>query len=299
MNERMKVMIAYDCSAYADAAIDDLRRAGLPRDVEVLIVSVVNPRETKPVYSEFDLFSLASSRAGAVLSRVQKHRQVVIEETERLAEKAARRLRLEFPEWKIASEALYGKPADELLRKAAHWNPDLIVVGSQGRSAIGRFFLGSVSKRIAEEASCAVRVVRRGFEKANDEPTKIIAGASSLTDAERVIKSVGRRGWTGATKVRLIAVDDGVSPGRVSAVYPYAVGIFDQFAESLAAIGLQVEVDVKSGKTKAVLLDEAESWRADTIFIVAAGAGAGSELELDETAKALITDAKCTVEVVR
>ena len=32
MNERMKVMVAYDGSAYADAALDDLRRAGLPRE---------------------------------------------------------------------------------------------------------------------------------------------------------------------------------------------------------------------------------------------------------------------------
>src|SRR3712207_8455844 len=40
MNGRMKVLIAYDGSAYADAALDDLRRAGLPREAEALIVSV-------------------------------------------------------------------------------------------------------------------------------------------------------------------------------------------------------------------------------------------------------------------
>src|SRR5678815_4963496 len=40
MNERMKVLIAYDGSAHADAALEDLRRAGLPREAEALIVSV-------------------------------------------------------------------------------------------------------------------------------------------------------------------------------------------------------------------------------------------------------------------
>ena len=40
MNEKKKVMIAYDGSAYADAALDDLRRAGLPREAEALIVTV-------------------------------------------------------------------------------------------------------------------------------------------------------------------------------------------------------------------------------------------------------------------
>ena len=40
MNKRMKVLIGYDGSGYSDAAIDDLRRAGLPSEVEALVVSV-------------------------------------------------------------------------------------------------------------------------------------------------------------------------------------------------------------------------------------------------------------------
>jgi hypothetical protein len=34
MNQRMKILIAYDGSSHADAAIDDLRRAGLTRGGE-------------------------------------------------------------------------------------------------------------------------------------------------------------------------------------------------------------------------------------------------------------------------
>ena len=41
-NERMKIVIGYDGSEQADAALDDLRRAGLPRDAEALIVSVAD-----------------------------------------------------------------------------------------------------------------------------------------------------------------------------------------------------------------------------------------------------------------
>jgi hypothetical protein len=40
MNKRKKVLIAYDGSAHADAAPDDLRRAGLPREAEALTVTV-------------------------------------------------------------------------------------------------------------------------------------------------------------------------------------------------------------------------------------------------------------------
>jgi hypothetical protein len=36
----MRILIGYDGSESADAALDDLRRAGLPRAVEALILSV-------------------------------------------------------------------------------------------------------------------------------------------------------------------------------------------------------------------------------------------------------------------
>ena len=36
----MKILIGYDGSESADAALNDLRRAGLPREAEALIVSV-------------------------------------------------------------------------------------------------------------------------------------------------------------------------------------------------------------------------------------------------------------------
>ncbi len=40
MNETMKILIAYDGSPCAEAALDDLRKAGLPQDAEALVISV-------------------------------------------------------------------------------------------------------------------------------------------------------------------------------------------------------------------------------------------------------------------
>ena len=42
MPEKMKILIAYDGSSCADAALDDLRYAGLPRVAEALIMSVAD-----------------------------------------------------------------------------------------------------------------------------------------------------------------------------------------------------------------------------------------------------------------
>jgi nucleotide-binding universal stress UspA family protein len=292
MNERMKLMIAYDGTVYADAAIDDLRRAGLARDAEALIVTVVEPSAVNPPVSEFDLHSLATRRAEAALSRAKAHSKRIFEEAEALTAKAAHRLRSQFPEWKIAHEVLHGKPAGELLEKAAAWKPDLIVAGSQGRSAIGRFFLGSVSKKIAEEAKCPVRIARRIFEKASGEPVKILAGARGLPDAEPVIKTICGRNWPVGTDVLFIAAEDGRGPGQISAVRSYAAETFERNGG-----GFNVSIDIKNGDLKDALLAEAENVRADSIFIAAAVAG--GENGLDETAAGLITGARCTVEIVR
>ena len=40
MKEQMKLLIGYDGSQCANAALDDLRRAGLPREAQAIILSV-------------------------------------------------------------------------------------------------------------------------------------------------------------------------------------------------------------------------------------------------------------------
>lgn len=40
MTDKMKILIAYDGSDCADAALTDLQRAGLPSDVEAIVLSV-------------------------------------------------------------------------------------------------------------------------------------------------------------------------------------------------------------------------------------------------------------------
>ena len=53
-----------------------------------------------------------------------------------------------------------GKPAEEILKAASKYHPDLIVMGAKGLGAMDRFILGSVSTRVVQHASCAVLVVR-------------------------------------------------------------------------------------------------------------------------------------------
>ena len=50
--------------------------------------------------------------------------------------------------------------AQEILRAAKDFDSDLIVLGNKGKSAIEKFLLGTVTKRIARHAPCSVLAVR-------------------------------------------------------------------------------------------------------------------------------------------
>jgi nucleotide-binding universal stress UspA family protein len=53
-----------------------------------------------------------------------------------------------------------GKPGVEILKTAGEWPADLIVVGSHGRSGVGRVVVGSVAETVMRHATCPVLVVR-------------------------------------------------------------------------------------------------------------------------------------------
>lgn len=292
----MKLMIAYDGSAYADVAINDLPRAGFPRDAGVLVVSVVDFSTAEPKLSDSDLISAASRRAAPVLEEVRRYEAQVLKETRAMVSKVVSRIRRQFPEWTVRSEVLRGTPSELLLEKAGEWRPDLLMGGAQGRSAIGRFFLGSVSKYVSERAASSVRVVRSGFEKAEDEPIVLVLGVKTPAEAERVVKAVGQRVWPAETRIRLVAVDESSASGSFAAYRPSGKSIYENAADSLATVCLKVSVQIERGEAKAVFLEAADAWRADTIFVSAGSAGSQ---ELDETAAILLTDSKCTVEIIR
>ncbi len=53
-----------------------------------------------------------------------------------------------------------GEAGDAITVAAEAEGADLIVVGSHGRSTVGRFLLGSVSDHVVHHAGCPVLVVR-------------------------------------------------------------------------------------------------------------------------------------------
>jgi universal stress protein A len=53
-----------------------------------------------------------------------------------------------------------GFPFDEIVQMANHFDVDLIIIGSHGRSGISRLLVGSTAERVVEHAQCPVLVVK-------------------------------------------------------------------------------------------------------------------------------------------
>lgn len=317
MENRMKVMIAYDGSDYADAALDDLRRAGLPREAEALIVSVSDGLvNTSSSMAEVAGTAPTSRRATSVIAAAREQSARLLEEARGGAAQARGRVLSYFPGWEVRTEVLEGSPSRELLRKAEGWQPDLVVVGSQGRSALGRFFLGSVSKALAAEARGSIRVGRRGEEKDDGAPPRLIIGVDGSPGAARAVRAVAMRAWPAGTQVRPIVVDDGSRPTRrVAGVMPsleeLATGLNEGppvnarlMAEGARAVlleeGLSASVEIREGDPRRLLIEEAREWAADTIFVGSHGLDhLDEESGLGSVSAWLVTNAICSVEVVR
>lgn len=57
-------------------------------------------------------------------------------------------------------EVLHGEPADVITEYAKASDVDLIVLGARGRSAVGKFLLGSVAGKVSRHATTPVMLVR-------------------------------------------------------------------------------------------------------------------------------------------
>lgn len=55
---------------------------------------------------------------------------------------------------------LRGKPADEIIRLATDEGVSLIVMGTQGRTGVGRLLMGSVAEEVLRRAPCPVLTVK-------------------------------------------------------------------------------------------------------------------------------------------
>lgn len=313
MTRRMKILIGYDGSESADAALEDLRRAGLPRGAEAVVLSVADvflpPPAEEGVGGTFPLYVPAG------VKRAHAHAARVLGEARSQAERAAARVGAGFPGWGVRAEAAADSPAWALVSKAAGWESDLVVVGAHGHTVLGgRLILGSISQRVLYEARCSVRVARDGTRKAAVSPLRLVIGMDGSPDSGAAVDAVAAREWPAGSEVRLVSVLDEFMSFKAGQDEPSTLkwvdaddekdwewvrSVFEPSAARLRRAGLAASVELRKGNPKSVLVEEAESWGADCVFVGARGMRGAERLLMGSVSAAVAARAHCSVEVVR
>lgn len=294
----MKILAAYDGSDCAEEALQDLSRTGLPpENVEILLMEVAEVWLPPENVAETD--QPRNFITEAVQKKLERNQKILIAAATSVRQAGVKIAKL-FPRWTVKAKATYGSPAWEILSRADEFKPDLIVVGSHGRSRLGRIWLGSVSQKIVTEANCSVRVTRGNIKK-DDSPVKLILGYDGTKGADEAVKVVANRHWAAGSQVRLTMVEDDF---LVQQAFEFERGIFEKAGTNAAAklekAGLKAELVILEGNPKHEIVAEAEKFGADCIYVGATKFdNKFQRFLLGSVSSAISARATCSVEVVR
>lgn len=275
------VMVTYAGPEDSESVIDELGRAGLSTNSEILFAV---PRSMIPM-------SASIRRSG----RFSKS-------------------------WYLSTHSLpgIGLVADEATRIARFWGADLILVGSTGSPNIEPPYFGCNSPGVAERAHCSVRIARRCAPRAGSTP-QLLVGVDGSPGATATIREVAERAWMPGTAARIVVVEEPAleSPwrshtrsawdtsARGSALNPSELRLaLDEAAEALRTAGLVVSREFRRGDPAIQIVEAARDWGADCIFVGSRGLGRdrvdGETREgLGAVARALAQRAPFSVEIVR
>jgi nucleotide-binding universal stress UspA family protein len=306
----MKILVAYDGSHGADAALDDLPRAGLPDDAEILVLTVaegaipaLTPADAPvpaalaigqgPPALAAEADALANSRAASVA--------------------AVARVRERFPKGRVDGLVCGGSPPTAILLHADAWRPDLLVVGSRGRARPLRALLGSVARRVVTEARSCVRVARPSAAPPGT-PVKVLVGHEGGVGGRAALRAAAARAWPEGSEILVVAVQ---SPDVVT-VFANDLGwetpwpapqppvdrrtlkqTLEADADGVRRVGLAVTTVIRTGDAARALLSQARRSDVACVFVGATDMTRVERFVLGSVSAAVADRARCSVEVVR
>lgn len=209
---------------------------------------------------------------------------------------------------KVATRVEHGTAADRILRLAAEGGGNIIVLGTHGRTGLGRVLLGSVADRVVRLAPCPVVTVRArpGLPIAvPDRVTRICYATDFSASARAVWPWVVRLAEAAQADVDLVHVTPEVAAGRElppALIEPMAEGFRahgEAQAERLIDAGPlppdRIHPRILGGTPAEAILRSAETRAADLIVMGTRGWSGLRRWMLGSVALHVIQAAPCAV----
>ncbi len=135
-----KIIFPYDFSKYGEKAIPYIEKFKSIGGKEVIIIYVVEYNEVfkHVLYKELELKGF------------QKKINLKLKPLKERFEKIG---------FNVTTCVEFGTPSKVIIKKASEYKANIIVMGGQGRGAVGSFFLGSTALNVLQRSSIPVLVV--------------------------------------------------------------------------------------------------------------------------------------------
>ena len=150
MEKYHRILVPYDGSKFSERALREAIKVAKKFDSDLFLLTVVDASSV----------SMSKTKNGTMLD-VKKFARSLKNHTAKLDLRLRDEV-LHCKEQGVSAdyELVTGKPAEIILKFAKKREIDLIAMGIQGLTGLGRLkALGSISRRISEQASCPVLLV--------------------------------------------------------------------------------------------------------------------------------------------
>jgi nucleotide-binding universal stress UspA family protein len=211
-----------------------------------------------------------------------------------------------------------GHPRSDISCFAKEWGADLILVGSHGHNAIGRFLLGSVAQGVLRTAPCSVEIVRS--VPAHSSPMKVLFATDGSDCSVGAAHSIIVQPWPQSSVFRVLSVEELMAVGNqmdaasLSALYPATLleelitrdrdrarSAVEMAKDILSRAGLALDDgdSMPIGEPRSVILDTAKDWGANLIVVGSRGRRGLDRFLIGSVSEAVAIHATCSVQVVR
>ena len=179
----MKILLTLDGSEFAEAAIPVARRLAIMPDVEVHVLTVVEPGAPVALRRDNGEPALARARWYGMEDREDDSLEFLPLDVEMVLTHYVQSVARQFPNQVVAPVVRVGRyPAEQLVAYAEANGIDLVVMATHGRSGINQLLHGSVAARVLRAAVAPVVLVR-------PTPVALMAPATGARPASEQVRS--------------------------------------------------------------------------------------------------------------
>lgn len=296
----MKLLLAVDDSVHSEKAVDALCHIEWLRGSELIILNVVKPMDYLLPFgmedTELQEQELTKARSGWL---------------NQLAAKISAKL----PALKVSHKVKFGDTKFVIVNTAVADEIDLIVMGSQGRTGVERFILGSVSCSVVEYAPCPVMIIKGDTETWGDFDRLFIAFDGSPYSHDALDWLCDHK-WGPNTKVHIVMtlpefdnadaqnvsqLESGVLKAQWTIITSKALKMLEEAAETVGQVVGRENVTVESipGDPRQELLKSATKFGAQLIIMGSRGRTGFTKFLLGSVSLHLANHSNVPIAIVR